>query len=946
VRCVDLCYPTILQMPRRCVVPGCKSNYDSTLKQNNSVTTFAFPKDEKKKQAWMRAIPRADWSPTAHSAVCIKHFHESHIIKHQPYKNPTSGEIQKLLLQHPKLTEDAIPKVFDNLPAYLSKKEPPARTSPDCRREQVLKRNAVKIEEFLKEDIISDFDSFVSCFLKRLKVIDKWHHNISDRCVWFYSLNVDSVQNNDVKEDQLKVVCSISVSNEMVVKVSLNQIEIPKHDLEWILPSDSKLSRWSQIENLLIRYKNVNEINNREQNYFEYYIDKACKFVKKSIEFIEEDVFSKHKDLLELIENQLKLLLHQRKSYNSLTITFAFMIFSQSPAVYNFIREYLILPHKRYLQSISAAFHVDPNLNANTKHYLSHISKSLTNRELNVSLLLDEIYINKCLTFKAQKIVGCAENNPTELAKTVQSFMISSCFGHFKEIVKLVPVSGLTGEQLKHLVLTVIHFVQQFNFKVTVVISDNNRINQLMFRLFAPVNYFIENPNFNNLKVFLTYDFVHIFKNIRNNWINLKNHWSTFLYPDFNDLSIIKKASFHHLRVINDNEKDLLIKKAFKLNNKTLYPSNIERQNVTLVDNVFHRSTIAALKEIEDYAETADFVEIIRNWWDIVNSKSVIAGKIKKNEYSGPIHDLNDPKLQYLRQFVLWIREWRLLTESNVGVGLTKDTSAAIERSTTVLVDLVLYSFQQLGVSYVLGGKFQTDNLEKRFGQYRRLSGCNYNVSFQQILESEKKLRVKKILDLARTGTLSIKDISDSSQNVSEENLAANINEFNYIFDGNYLEVCALDQGSTLYVCGYASFSVCKRLSCSFCKDLIRESKGDDISDTYFDSLQRGGLSLPTESVISIFFHMHAIFDFIINDSMLENKFLHSPDQTKIIMTLTNTSLEKCNFFDELECMCGETLKNIVPLFYSVFSNILLNNYTKTKLMLQERNIQSPWKTK
>jgi hypothetical protein len=157
-------------MPRRCVVPGCKSNYDSTLKQNNSVTTFAFPKDEKKKQAWMRAIPRADWSPTAHSAVCIKHFHESHIIKHQPYKNPTSGEIQKLLLQHPKLTEDAIPKVFDNLPAYLSKKEPPARTSPDCRREQVLKRNAVKIEEFLKEDIISDFDSFVSCFLKRLKV--------------------------------------------------------------------------------------------------------------------------------------------------------------------------------------------------------------------------------------------------------------------------------------------------------------------------------------------------------------------------------------------------------------------------------------------------------------------------------------------------------------------------------------------------------------------------------------------------------------------------------------------------------------------------------------------------------------------------------------------------------------------------------------------------------
>ena len=322
--------------------------------------------------------------------------------------------------------------------------------------------------------------------------------------------------------------------------------------------------------------------------------------------------------------------------------------------------------------------------------------------------------------------------------------MLSSCFGHFKEIVKLVPVCGITGEQLKNLILTVIHFVQQCNFKVTVVISDNNRINQLMFKLLAPVNYFVENPDFNYLKIFLTYDFVHIFKNIRNNWINLKNHWSTFLYPDFNDLSVLKKASFHHLRIIHDYEKNLLIKQAFKLNNKTVYPSSIERQNVSLVDNLFHRSTIAALKEIDDYNETVDFVEIIRNWWDIVNSKSVIAGKIKRNEYSGPIHDLNDSKLKYLKQFVYWIRKWRELTDSNVGVGLTKDTFAAIERSTAVLIDLVSYSFEQLGVSYILAGKFQTDNLEKRFGQYRRLSGCNYNVSFQQILRSRKKLRIKK----------------------------------------------------------------------------------------------------------------------------------------------------------------------------------------------------------
>jgi hypothetical protein len=70
-----------------------------------------------------------------------------------------------------------------------------------------------------------------------------------------------------------------------------------------------------------------------------------------------------------------------------------------------------------------------------------------------------------------------------------------------------------------------------------------------------------------------------------------------FLYSDFEDHAIIRKSSFDHLRQIHNNEKNILVKKAFKLNDKSLYPNNIERQNVRLVDNVSRYSTIAALKE-------------------------------------------------------------------------------------------------------------------------------------------------------------------------------------------------------------------------------------------------------------------------------------------------------------------------------------------------------------
>jgi hypothetical protein len=53
---------------------------------------------------------------------------------------------------------------------------------------------------------------------------------------------------------------------------------------------------------------------------------------------------------------------------------------------------------------------------------------------------------------------------------------------------------------------------------------------------------------------------------------------------------------------------------------------------------------------------------------------------------------------------------------------------------------------------------------------------------------------------------------------------------------------------------GYASSSVCKLISCSFCQELIKEAKGNEIDDPYFDDLQRGGLCLATEYVVNIFF--------------------------------------------------------------------------------------------
>lgn len=65
------------------------------------------------------------------------------------------------------------------------------------------------------------------------------------------------------------------------------------------------------------------------------------------------------------------------------------------------------------------------------------------------------------------------------------------------------------------------------------------------------------------------------------------------------------------------------------------------------------------------------------------------------------------------------------------------------KHSTNMMIQLIKYILSKLNAKYVLTRKFQTDNLEGGFGQYRQMAGSNYHISVQQILEAEKNLRLK-----------------------------------------------------------------------------------------------------------------------------------------------------------------------------------------------------------
>ena len=209
--------------------------------------------------------------------------------------------------------------------------------------------------------------------------------------------------------------------------------------------------------------------------------------------------------------------------------------------------------------------------------------------------------------------------------------------------------------------------------------------------------------------------------------------------------------------------------------------------------------------------------------------------------------ELEDERLEFLRHFLKWLQKWNTST-SREGK-LTADTYEAVTRCTRVMIDYIEYCLQELRVEYVLPGKVQTDNLEKQFGCYRQLSGCNYHISVTQIFEAEKKIRMKSCLGLksAKYGKINfsfenVEEWKDEIDGLEEQSL--DLDAFTGIIRSDYLQN-DIEENSLFYISGYAVFKAQAKLGCPICLKKIIST--EETESELFKELNRGGLTVPTE---------------------------------------------------------------------------------------------------
>ncbi|QQP56977.1 Putative LOC100212901, partial [Caligus rogercresseyi] len=124
-------------MGKVCVAPGCKSGYKPKGNEGKKRRFHMFPKDESLRQLWTKAVPRKNWIPSRHSALCDVHFMPSDYKPESTDSNPSRSDRSGKTLCLKILKNSNFP----NLPHYYSKKPPPKRSSTSTSSSRLLNEN-------------------------------------------------------------------------------------------------------------------------------------------------------------------------------------------------------------------------------------------------------------------------------------------------------------------------------------------------------------------------------------------------------------------------------------------------------------------------------------------------------------------------------------------------------------------------------------------------------------------------------------------------------------------------------------------------------------------------------------------------------------------------------------------------------------------------------------
>jgi hypothetical protein len=540
---------------------------------------------------------------------------------------------------------------------------------------------------------------------------------------------------------------------------------------------------------------------------------------------------------------------------------------------------------------------------------------------------------------------------------------VKSLVGKYKDIVAIYPTATLTAAKQNDCYVEVMSSLRKVDLGVIAISVDNASTNRKFFseHLCKGTLQTSVVDSVTGEPIFLIFDPVHDLKNVYNNFQSRK----LFECPTFNrNLEEGCKADYNHIVELFNLEASAALKKAHKLSQSVLYPKSIEKTSVKLATAVFCESTRDALKFYANHSNkpqwmgTADFITTILKLWNVMNVKSAVKGKHKRDYTMDPVRSSLDWKLQFLREFAEFLQRW----EASGKTGLTRETFLALRHTCLALADCAAFLLDHRGFNFVLLGQLHSDSIECRFGWFRQLSGANYFVSMRQVLESDRKIRA---LSLLKYSKLSLSDIEEavqadcSSTSDSDGDSVADSIANSLKLD---FEPTVSDANIIFYVSGAIARSTVGITKCDSCRELLINSSEvttapcidldgqlDQGASDFLDSINRGGLVKPTDFLYNFAVHCWRVFEELWNTPDLKSKFLLCSGQRNVFCKIIDRATYNEKYvhlmFGGNVCTVGhDVLSHVVRRFFNCVAKNFVKQLTHTANQSHHGPSAKKWK--
>lgn len=230
-----------------CFVPGCTTGY--ARQQKSKYSMFQPPPD--KINAWQQAIPRADRELSRTDRVCELHFAAHQIIRKD--RISVDENIVTIPRKRPRLDCNAVPSVFPNLPAYLSRPSKQPRRIVAKHSQPVVSKSIPAYTNTNSTVEVENADSNRSICFTDLQLCHRSVVECLPGTDWFSSMGNDVVcfGKAAIENSSLCFSVCLSISCDMMVTVYWHNRRVALlSDVDIVTSSEQLLSLMKKLDSM------------------------------------------------------------------------------------------------------------------------------------------------------------------------------------------------------------------------------------------------------------------------------------------------------------------------------------------------------------------------------------------------------------------------------------------------------------------------------------------------------------------------------------------------------------------------------------------------------------------------------------------------------------------------------------------------------------------------